>query len=246
MITEAIILVGGQGKRLNSVISDRPKPMAEVAGRPFVEWLLFQLRAQGIRRVVLGTGYNAEMIAKYFEGGSRWGMDITISHESVPLGTAGALRLALEETSSNPVLAMNGDSYCRFNLECLANSHAMSGARVTLWLVPMNDCTRYGSVEVGSGGEVTAFQEKSSTPRPGLISAGVYLLDRSVAADIPDDRMVSLEREFFPALIGKGIYSAVGSGPFLDIGTPESYTEAATILSEEFKQLATSLAGEDL
>ena len=246
MVTEAIILAGGEGKRLNSVISDRPKPMAEVARRPFVEWLILQLRAQGIRRVVLGTVYKAEMLAKYFESGSRWEMEITISNESVPLGTAGALRLALGKTSSNPVLAMNGDSYCRFNLECLANSHAISGARVTLWLVPMQDCTRYGSVEVASGGEVTAFHEKSSTPRPGLISAGVYLLDRSVAADIPGDHMVSLEREFFPALIGKGIYSVVGSGPFLDIGTPESYREAANVLSEEFKQLVAPPLGEDL
>ncbi len=223
---DIIILVGGRGTRLQSVVSDRPKPLAEVAGRPFVEWLLLALRAQGVRRAVLATGYKGEMVEAYFADGARLDMNLTYAHETVPLGTGGAARHALEQTSTERVLVLNGDSFCPFDVARLLEAHARTAAVATLWLVHMDDCGRYGAVDVADDGRVRSFQEKSPNLGAGLINAGVYLFERSALEAIPTGRAVSLERETFPALIGQSLYATVGEGPFLDIGTPESYASA--------------------
>ena len=242
VITQAVILVGGKGTRLNKTVSDRPKPMAEVAGRPFIEWVLLAIREQGIRRIVLGTGFKGDMISGYFGDGSRLGLNIEYAQEHEPLGTAGALRHAWKLTAARTLLVMNGDSYCPFDLKRFAEAHAKAEARATLWLVRAEDVSRYGSVEIAGDGSVKAFYEKSSAQRCGLISAGMYLLDRDVIATVPEGTMVSLEKEVLPKLIGKGLYAIAGQGPFVDIGTPESYTLASTVLAEELKHLATILA----
>ena len=223
---DAIILVGGKGTRLQSVVNDRPKPMAEVAGRPFVEWLLLGLRAQGVRRTVFCTGYMSEVIEAHFRDGRQWDMDVVYSRDPVPLGTAGAVRCALSQVCSDRFLVMNGDSYCPVDVRRLEDAHITYGACATLWLMRVDDCSRYGSVEIGMDGVVRAFQEKSPNKRSGLINAGIYLLAREVVEAIPQGRAVSLETEFFPQLIGHGLYAVVGEGPFLDIGTPEAYAMA--------------------
>jgi NDP-sugar pyrophosphorylase family protein len=223
---DAIILAGGRGTRLQSMVSDRPKPLAEVAGRPFLEWLLLALRAQLVRRAVLATGYKGEMVEAAFGDGARLGMELAYAHETVPLGTGGAARHALEQVTTDHVLVLNGDSFCPFNVRRLVESHQRTGARATLWLVPMDDCRRYGAVDVADDGRVRSFHEKSPDLGTGLINAGVYLFDRRTLADIPAGRAMSLERDTFPTLIGDGLYATVGEGPFLDIGTPASYASA--------------------
>jgi NDP-sugar pyrophosphorylase family protein len=228
----AIILAGGKGSRLREVVSDRPKPMAEVAGRPFLEWLLLALRAQGLRRVVLATGYQAEMIEEYFGDGARWGLDVQYAREHAPLGTGGAARGALGSASGGRLLVLNGDSFCPFDLGQLAQAHTRARACATLWLVAVDDCSRYGTVDVSADRQVVAFREKSSAGGAGLISAGVYLFERSTLEEIAPDRPVSLETEVFPSLIGRGLYAVVGRGPFLDIGTPESYALAERFIVE--------------
>ncbi len=223
---DAVILVGGKGTRLRSVVRDRPKPMADVAGRPFVEWLLLDLRLQGIRRVILSTGYRGSAIESYFGDGADWDMELVYSPEPRPLRTAGAIRHALKHVRSEAFFAMNGDSYCPVDLKAMVEVHSQQRARATMWLVPMPDCSRYGSVVVGSNGVVHQFREKLEGTGPGLVNAGVYLLDRDLVAAIPAGQQLSLERDFFPELVERGLYALIGDGPLTDIGTPESYREA--------------------
>ena len=230
---DALILVGGKGARLQSIVSDRPKPMAEVASRPFVEWLLLALRAQGVRRVIFCTGYMSEMVEAHFRAGRQWDMEVVYSRDPVPLGTAGAVRHALNQVRSNRFLVMNGDSYCRVDISCLEEVHTTHRACATLWLVRANDCRRYGSVVIGKDGVVQAFREKTAEECAGLINAGIYLLERKAAKTIPEGRSVSLEAEFFPQLIGHGLYAVVGEGPFLDIGTPKAYNMASRLFASE-------------
>jgi NDP-sugar pyrophosphorylase family protein len=205
--------------------------MAPVAGRPFVEWLLLALRAQGLRHVILATGYMGEMVEAHFEGGSRWGLDLRYAHERTSLGTGGAARHAIQQAVTGRILVLNGDSFCPFDVDRLADVHRRATARATLWLVPMDDCRRYGTVEIAADGRVVSFHEKSPTLKAGLINAGIYLFEREALDAIPSGRAVSLESEVFPSLIGRGLSATIGQGPFLDIGTPESYAAAESFIA---------------
>ena len=228
----ALILAGGLGTRLQRVVQDRPKPMAPVAGRPFVEWLVIALKNQGVRSIVFCTGHLGDALEEYFGEGERWDVRISYSREETPLGTGGALRLASRLAASALVLAANGDSYCPFDLRRLTRPYSDPEARGVLALVPAEDRSRYGSVELGGDGRVVAFSEKSRSARPGLISAGIYLFDRAVIEEIPADRPVSLEEEVLPVLAARGaLYGVVGEGPFLDIGTPEAYERAESFFA---------------
>lgn len=230
---DAMILVGGKGTRLRSVVGDRPKPMAEVAGRPFVEWLLALLYDQGTRRVVLCTGHLAEHMEAYFDDGRRWNMELQYSRDPFPLGTAGAVRHALDKVRGDRFLVLNGDSYCRFDPGLLLRTHVSAGAEATLWLVEADDRRRFGSVCVGADGTVESFAEKSSEFGTGRINAGVYLIERGAAETIPAGRSISLENDFFPSLVGRGLCAVVGEDPFTDIGTPESYAGASEFIAGE-------------
>ncbi len=223
---DAIILCGGKGKRLQSIVNDRPKPMAEVAGRPFLEWIILSLKAQGVQRVIFCTGYMNEAIKVYFNNGNRWGIKILYSHESTPLGTAGAIRCALNQISSDRFLVFNGDSYSQIDIACLEDFHVRHSAYCTIYLTHVDDCSSYGSVAISKDGAIESFYEKPKKKSNGLINAGIYLLEKKIAQDIPEDRAVSIETEFFPRLIGRGLYGVVGKGPFIDIGTVERYAQA--------------------
>jgi len=223
---DVIILVGGKGTRLKSVVSEVPKPMAPVADRPFLEWFLLTLRTQGFGNVVLCTGYMGNAVRDYFEDGSRLGMHITYSHESRSLGTAGAVRKVLTDSVAERFIVMNGDSLCRSNLEELRREHESRKASVSMWVLPVQDCSRYGTVEIDSDLAVVAFQEKSLLHQYGLISAGIYLINRDVVERIPEEEYVSWENDIFPNMVGHGLYAVQGEGPFIDIGTPESYQKA--------------------
>jgi len=241
MTVDAIILAGGRGTRLREVVDDRPKPMADVAGRPFLEWLLLALRAKGIRRIILATGYKHEMISDYFGTGQAYGLELVYAPEPAPLGTGGAVRHALPHINTDRVVVLNGDSYCPFDLELLIQQHGQIEAAISLWLVQMEDCSRYGSVEKEDNGRVTAFREKTPELRNGFINAGVYLIEKYVIERIPIDQKISLETDIFPSLVGQKLYAVAGEGPFLDIGTPESYRQAATYLKTEFESLKNNL-----
>lgn len=236
----AMILAGGLGTRLRDVLDDRPKPMAQVAGKPFLEWLIRQAYSQGVRLVVLCTGYRGNIIEEYFGDGKKWGVNLSYSRETSPLGTAGALRFAIERTRVETLLVLNGDSYCRYNLEHLLTAHKSRKASATLWVVPVAERLRYGAVEITPEGSVRSFVEKGVNAERGYINAGVYLLRRDLIASIPKDIKLSLETEVLPSLVGRGLYAVRGEGPFIDIGTPESFAIASSFMKNEQLNLGTS------
>jgi len=230
----ALVLVGGMGTRLRSVVADRPKALAEILGRPFLAWQLDFLARQGVERAVLCTHYQAGMIEAVFPAGRLPnGLVVSHSREPEPQGTGGALRLGLDSVGAEvaEVLAVNGDTFCRFDLAALWSEHHHARATATLLLTRVEDVSRYGAVEAGDDGLVTAFREKAaSVPGPGWINAGLCVVSSAALGAVPADRPISMEREVFPAWIGKGLHAFPGGSHFLDIGTPESFAEAERYL----------------
>lgn len=228
----ATILAGGFGTRLRPVMTDRPKVLAEIHGRPFLSYLLDQGVAAGVKSVVLCTGYLGEQVQAAFSHTYR-GLRLLYSQESAPLGTAGALRLALPLLKSGLVLVMNGDSFCQVDLGAFWTWHREQGATATLLLTKVPDTTRYGQVQMEPDGRVQSFVEKGKASGPGWINAGIYLLRRELLHTIPAGRAVSIEKEMFPAWVGQGLYGYRSEGRFIDIGTPESYALAEQFFAVE-------------
>jgi D-glycero-alpha-D-manno-heptose 1-phosphate guanylyltransferase len=227
----AVVLAGGMGTRLREVVADRPKVMAEVNNRPFITYLLDQLADAGVARVVLCTGYMADLVSTVL-GCSYRGMQLQYSAEPAPLGTGGAIRLAMPLYSSFPLLVLNGDSYFDLDLISFTTQHIDSGSKVSLALATVSDVSRYGAVEIAADNAITSFEEKGSRQGPGLINAGIYLLEQAAVETMPPDIPVSIERELFPSLIGHGLYGFAQSGKFLDIGVPADYQAAAAFFKD--------------
>ncbi|WP_027720305.1 nucleotidyltransferase family protein [Maridesulfovibrio zosterae] len=220
-----IILAGGKGTRLSSVVADRPKPLAEVLGRPYITFLLDQLVESGSSRVVISTGYKAQMIKKAL--GSKYrSLRLSYAQEDEPLGTGGGIRLAMEQLEGDIFLVLNGDSYCGADLSLYSKWFFKELREASLLLTRMNDTSRYGRVYLDDSQQVTNFVEKGGNTGSGLINAGIYLLKRSVLSDVPVGYACSIEQNIFPGLIGKGLFGFPVNASFLDIGTPESYAEA--------------------
>lgn len=235
----AFILTGGLGTRLRPVTGDLPKVLAPVAGRPFLEYLLCYLRNQGVSDIVLCTGYGAEEIRNYFMDGSPYGITIRYSREEHTMGTGGAIKYAEPLIVGERLLVLNGDSLVRFDLNRLLGMHLRKDARASMVLVRVPDKKRFGSVSVSADGQVTAFNEKSGNGS-GLINAGIYLLERDVLSFIPPNQKISIEYDVFPNLIGRRLYGQVADGPFIDIGTPESYRDAQAVLPARSNDLIQS------
>lgn len=222
---EALLLVGGLGSRLRAVVEDRPKPMALVDGEPFVLRLLDQLAAAGCRRVILCTGYRGELVEQEL-GHEHAGMELVYSREDQPLGTGGAVRLALPLVRAGAVLLLNGDSYAELDLREFLAAAQRSAWRAALIAVSVVDTSRYGSVELGLAGRVVAFREKASPAGPGFINAGIYwFATETLAASLPAGPC-SLEQSVLPALVDHGLFAYPSPAAFLDIGIPSAYAEA--------------------
>jgi len=188
----AVILAGGLGTRLRAVVSDRPKALAGIGEKPFLAYLLDHLSSCGLRSVVLCTGFLGEQIRQVF--GDRYGdLELFYSQESSPLGTAGALRLALPLVKSGSALIFNGDSFCDANLRNFWEQHAKKDADASMLLVEMPDPRRFGRVVVDADGRVLRFDEKNNHGAPGWINAGIYLIKRRMLQKIAEDRAVSLQ-----------------------------------------------------
>ncbi|WP_374512610.1 nucleotidyltransferase family protein [Niveibacterium sp.] len=226
---DALILAGGLGTRLRSVVADRQKAFANVANEPFAARIFRQLRRAGVRRIVFALGHLAESAAPILD---QWrcerGPEILASVESTPLGTGGALRHALPLLRSSTVLVLNGDSYVDADLAALLATHRAARAAITLSAVQVTDVSRYGALEFDRDGRhVSAFHEKQASGGCGWINAGIYLIEREVLAAIPEACAVSLEREVFPLYTDGRIAARCESRPFIDIGTPETYAAGA-------------------
>lgn len=228
----AFVLCGGLGTRLRPVLADRPKSMALISGVPFLQLLIERVRSQGIREVVLGTGYMAEQIEEYFADGGPLDMRISFSRESEPLGTGGALKLA-ESQLSDPVLILNGDSYVEWELRPMLDLFTSRRASVVVALQSVADVSRYGSVTLGDHNRIYAFVEKGLRKGEGLINAGVYLVRKQIIRDLPAAQPVSLEKDIFPRLLDCPVYGTICNGLFIDIGVPEDLAKAQTLLAPQ-------------
>lgn len=221
----AAILAGGTGTRLRSVVADRPKVMAQVGGKPFLEHLLNQLVAQGISKVVLCTGYLGDQVEAFF-GRSYLGMHLYYSREDQPLGTGGAIIQALPLMQSETLLVLNGDSYCRTDLQASLAWHRRKQARGTLVLAQVAQVGRYGQVQTDAEGRIEKFCEKGGAEGPGWINSGTYWFERAALAKFTAGQSLSLERDVLASWVGQGLYGFAQKGPFLDIGIPEDYAQA--------------------
>jgi D-glycero-alpha-D-manno-heptose 1-phosphate guanylyltransferase len=236
----AFVLAGGLGTRLRGVVSDRPKPLAPVDGIPFLEILLNALAAKGVREFILLTGYKGEMIEQHFRSLDKPGLTIRCSPEEIPLGTGGAVKNAAR-FATDPSLLVNGDTFFDADLESLLRFHGEHRADATLSLLAVEDVSRYGSVFIDHTGMITRFCEKDEGKTgPGLINAGVSLLDRDFIHSLPDGPF-SMERDIFPSLAGSNrMFGLCREGVFYDIGTPESY-EAFTAFVRGHREMFSAL-----
>lgn len=219
---QTLILAGGLGTRLKEIVNDQSKPMVLVADRPFLEYLILQLKRHSLIDVVLCTGYLGEQVQGYFGDGGGWDVRISYSQEKESLGTGGAIKLAENLIKAENFLVMNGDSFLDLDLNRLVDYHSEKKALTTLALVEVEDSARYGAVEMNEKGEIESFVEKGRSSRSKLINGGIYVLNRKIFDYIPEGK-VSLEQEVFPKLIGKGFYGMPVQGFFIDIGVPEDY-----------------------
>ncbi|MBK6333680.1 MAG: D-glycero-beta-D-manno-heptose 1,7-bisphosphate 7-phosphatase [Thermomonas sp.] len=222
---EAIVLAGGFGTRLRGIVDDVPKPLAPVAGRPFLAWLLDRLADSGIRRCILATGYMSDAIERTI--GTRWqGMEIAYSVEPEPLGTGGAIRLAVMQLLGTSVHVLNGDTWLVYPPQALERATRESGALIGMALAEVADVGRYGAVERDGRGMVAGFREKGEHGR-GAINAGCYFLTEAALAALPAQAAFSFEREVLqPAAASGGVAGFLDTSGFIDIGVPEDYQVA--------------------
>ena len=231
---EAIILAGGLGSRLRAVVPDLPKPMAPINGRPFLEYLLDYWAGQGVSRFVLSVGYKRDIIKEHF--GARYkGTEVDYAVEDQPLGTGGGLLLALKHLRrTGPFLIMNGDTFFEVDLAPMHRYHQEKSAELTVALREVEANSRYGSVGIDKEGKITTFDNRARTSGRALINGGVYLAEKSAFAGMApeSDESVSLEEQLYPRMLAEGrrLYGFPSSGRFVDIGVPEDYRRAASVL----------------
>jgi mannose-1-phosphate guanylyltransferase len=223
---QALILVGGEGTRLRPLTETMPKAVMPLAGRPFLSYMIDWLRRHDVDDIVLACGFGADRVREVLGEGVE-GQRVRYVSEPEPLGTAGAIKFAAAELGDR-FLALNGDVLTDLDLTALTAFHEQRDSRATLGLYPVQDTTGYGLVRRDGDGAIVEFLEKPdpSQAGPGEINAGTYVLERSVLDLIPDGQMVSIEREVFPRLIGKGLHALPLEGYWMDIGTPQRYLQA--------------------
>ncbi len=235
---KTLILVGGLGTRLQALVPDRPKPVAEFGGKPFLEYQIERLRPQGFADVVLCVGHRAEQIRDHFGDGRRWNVRIRYSVETEPLGTAGAIRNA-QPFVEDTFLVLNGDSYLGANFADMVECHRRARSadpRVagTLAAVAVEDTSAYGALEMEGEGHILTFREKGQAGA-GWINGGAYVLEPAILGLIPDGQAVSVERETFPLALERGrrLLGYRVEGFFVDIGTPEGYRRFERYVEQE-------------
>lgn len=224
---EAVILAGGLGTRLRSVVSEVPKCMAPVCGKPFLWYLLRELGRYGKCHVILSVGYLKEAVMDWIEKeGGEFPFDYDFAVEESPLGTGGGIRLAMERSREAETVVLNGDTLFDVDLEALRMHHRTHGHRITLGLKRMRDFSRYGTVALEADGTISAFREKAPCAE-GLINGGVYVLSRENGLFEGLGEKFSMETDVLQRKVGDGwVGGMVSDGYFIDIGIPEDYRRA--------------------
>ena len=231
-LTEVIVLAGGLGTRLRSVVKDIPKPMADISGRPFLEYVFNYLKPQGIKRIILAVGYRYELIEQYF-GTYYKGMQIVYAVENTPLGTGGAIRLALREATTENVGVLNGDTLFTADLQQLHTFHLEKNANLSLAVCEMHNFDRYGTIELDKH-YIKAFREKKALEK-GYINAGVYVIKQSFLEQAHLTEKFSFEKEVLEKYYQTNpekmlAYLVLPTPYFIDIGIPTDYEKAQTEL----------------
>jgi D-glycero-alpha-D-manno-heptose 1-phosphate guanylyltransferase len=226
---QAIVLAGGLGTRLKSVVPDLPKPMAPVAGRPFLAWVLGRLLDAGFESAVLAVGYRHQTIRDHF-GADYRGMGLAYSVESTPLGTGGAIRLAADQITALPVFVLNGDTYLELDYRAMLAAHRQSRASLSVAVCGVPDVSRYGALQLEQD-RIHAFTEKGRAG-PGFINAGVYLVSHEIVESIPAGMPFSFEQQLLMPRVGElRPLAFVTEGCFIDIGIPADLERAQRLFA---------------
>lgn len=227
---QAVLLAGGLGTRLRSVVSDRPKPMALIGDKPFMEYVVHELSRHGITDIIFAVGYKGSVVEDYFGDGSRFeaadgsgSLKIRYAYEEELLGTAGAIKNAARLVTEDRFFVLNADTFYQIDYGRLVRLQQEMGLDLALVLREVPDVSRYGEA-VLTDNRLTGFNEKATQARPGTINGGIYLMSRELLSDIPEGK-VSLENEMIPRWLGenRAIGGFVNDGYFIDIGIPEDY-----------------------
>jgi D-glycero-alpha-D-manno-heptose 1-phosphate guanylyltransferase len=234
-MTEAIILAGGLGTRLRSVVVDVPKPMAPIKGRPFLAYLMDYWIKEGVSRFILSVGYKYEVIKHYFTDNYR-GVPVCYSIENKPLGTGGGILQATQHLmiSNEPFLVLNGDTFFAIKLETIKTQHLATKSDITVALVGVTENSRYSGIQLTSDGQIVSFEKRVAGSHTKQVNAGIYLIEHKVFDGYPTQTLenISMEDQLFPEFLkqGKRIMGFVFDGVFIDIGVPEDYYRSANIL----------------
>lgn len=228
---EAVILAGGFGTRLQKVVHDVPKPMAPVAGKPFLSYLLDQLDRQGCTHAILAVGYKREVIQNFFGTGYKH-ISLSYSVEETPLLTGGALKKALQMVTEDEVFVLNGDTFFGVDFSQMMKFHHQTHSDATLAVKVLHDFSRYGTVQFCDDYRIARFVEKKACEK-GFINGGVYILNRNLFDDISQAKF-TMEKDFLEKYVDSKVFSAfLCDGYFIDIGIPEDYAKA----NKEFNKL---------
>jgi D-glycero-alpha-D-manno-heptose 1-phosphate guanylyltransferase len=229
-ITEAVILAGGLGTRLRSAVPNLPKCMAAVNGKPFIQYVIDDAARQGIKKIIFSLGYMADKVISYLKTTKPASVAYDFEVEPEPLDTGGAIKLALQKTTTENVLLLNGDTIFKINLQQLAATHLATLAACTLALKPMKNFDRYGMVEIDEKNIITNFKEKQYTTK-GNINGGVYLINTQRFMQINLPAKFSFEKDYLQAFIHHQIFAGyINNDYFIDIGIPADYKKAQTEL----------------
>jgi NDP-sugar pyrophosphorylase family protein len=230
--TDVVILCGGLGTRLRSVVSDRPKPMALFEGVPFLSLLIFYAASFGFRRFILCAGYQGQMIRDFYRKAPLKNFEVHCVLEKEPLGTGGAIRHARPWVQSNPFFVMNGDSFARFDLKEFLSFHFHQRSQISLALVKGAGGINTGKVLVDSSGRIVRFLEKSDRQRGYCENTGMVLMNKDVFPWMGEREKFSLENDFFPLVLEKRCFGFVRNKRLTDFGTPENYERARLLFKK--------------
>lgn len=225
MSKECIILAGGLGTRLQSVVSDVPKCMAPVANKPFLSHIFDYLESHKFNHIILSLGYKSEIIIDWLKTQNR-NFEVSYIIESKALGTGGAIRFAFSKVRSDKAIVLNGDTFFNIDNEALFDFHSKQNAEITLALKPMTDFDRYGSVEIDNNNRILKFKEKQHLLK-GLINGGVYLINKNIFDNLELSEVFSFEKEILEAKTSElEIYGLPFNNYFIDIGIPSDFQKA--------------------
>jgi D-glycero-alpha-D-manno-heptose 1-phosphate guanylyltransferase len=226
-MVDAIILAGGLGTRLSHIIPGTPKALAPIRGTPFLQILLNQIsRCSFISKIIMALGHKAESISSFLQKTPQ----IDQSIELTPLGTGGAILHALSQTSNETLFILNGDTFFDIDFDDFYEFHKKKRSLATIAVRYEEHASRYGSLQINSDKKIVRFEEKSSEIKKGWVSGGMYLMQKEIFASFCSGSAYSLEHDFIPQFLEKGVFAYCNSGTFIDIGTEESYHQAQQIL----------------